>query len=119
VTSSLASTSTWHHPCNLDDWIQTKAAIDMLRHSRVEENMKIVVIATTVSLLTAAPFLAQGKGTSLSDAGGYVTGLAGTANSTDNQADAGYRYSRIAADDTLSASPLSVNGMAFGFGFRF
>lgn len=34
-------------------------------------------------------------------------------------ADAGYRYSRIAADDTLSASPLSINGMAFGFGYRF
>lgn len=35
------------------------------------------------------------------------------------QADAGYRYSRIAADDTLSASPLAINGMAFGFGYRF
>jgi hypothetical protein len=30
-----------------------------------------------------------------------------------------YRYSRIAADDTLSASPLNANGMAFGFGYRF
>ena len=33
--------------------------------------------------------------------------------------DAGYRYSRIAADTTLSASPLNTNGMAFGFGYRF
>ena len=33
--------------------------------------------------------------------------------------DAGYRYSRIAADTTLSASPLSTNGMTFGFGYRF
>ena len=29
--------------------------------------------------------------------------------------DAGYRYSRIGADDTLSASPLNANGMTFGF----
>ena len=34
-------------------------------------------------------------------------------------ADAGYRYSRIAADDTLSASPLNTNGMTFGVGYRF
>ena len=34
-------------------------------------------------------------------------------------ADAGYRYSRIAADTTLSASPLTANGMTFGFGYRF
>ena len=33
--------------------------------------------------------------------------------------DAGYRYSRIAADTTLSASPLNTNGMTFGFGYRF
>ena len=33
--------------------------------------------------------------------------------------DAGYRYSRIAADSTLSASPLNTNGMTFGFGYRF
>jgi opacity protein-like surface antigen len=33
--------------------------------------------------------------------------------------DAGYRYSRISADTTLSASPLSTNGMTFGFGYRF
>jgi len=33
--------------------------------------------------------------------------------------DAGYRYSRIAADTTLSASPLTTNGMTFGFGYRF
>jgi opacity protein-like surface antigen len=33
--------------------------------------------------------------------------------------DAGYRYSRIAADSTLSASPLTTNGMTFGFGYRF
>ena len=33
--------------------------------------------------------------------------------------DAGYRYSRIAADTTLSASPLNANGMTFGFGYRF
>jgi hypothetical protein len=33
--------------------------------------------------------------------------------------DAGYRYSRIAADSTLSASPLSTNGMTFGVGYRF
>jgi len=33
--------------------------------------------------------------------------------------DAGYRYSHIAADSTLSASPLSANGMTFGFGYRF
>lgn len=34
-------------------------------------------------------------------------------------ADASYRYSRIAADTTLSASPLSTNGMTLGFGYRF
>ena len=33
--------------------------------------------------------------------------------------DAAYRYSRIAADTTLSASPLTTNGMTFGFGYRF
>ena len=33
--------------------------------------------------------------------------------------DAAYRYSRIAADTTLSASPLITNGMTFGFGYRF
>ena len=33
--------------------------------------------------------------------------------------DAGYRYSHIAADSTLSASPLTTNGMTFGFGYRF
>ncbi len=34
-------------------------------------------------------------------------------------ADAGYRYSRIAAVSTLSASPLNANGMSFGLGYRF
>ena len=34
-------------------------------------------------------------------------------------ADAGYRYSRIAADSTLSASALNASGMTFGFGYRF
>jgi opacity protein-like surface antigen len=34
-------------------------------------------------------------------------------------ADATYRYSRIAADSALSASPLTANGMTFGFGYRF
>jgi hypothetical protein len=33
--------------------------------------------------------------------------------------DAGYRYSRIAADSTLSALPLNANGMTFGIGYRF
>ena len=33
--------------------------------------------------------------------------------------DAAYRYSRIAADPTLSAVPLSTNGMTFGLGYRF
>ncbi|MES1255436.1 MAG: outer membrane beta-barrel protein [Acidobacteriota bacterium] len=33
--------------------------------------------------------------------------------------DTGYRYSRIAADSTLSASPLNANGMTVGFGYRF
>jgi opacity protein-like surface antigen len=33
--------------------------------------------------------------------------------------DAAYRYSRIAADSTLSASPLTTNGMTFGIGYRF
>jgi opacity protein-like surface antigen len=33
--------------------------------------------------------------------------------------DVGYRYSRIAADSTLSAAPLNENGMTFGFGYRF
>jgi len=33
--------------------------------------------------------------------------------------DAGYRYARIAADSTLSASPLTTNGMAFGIDYRF
>jgi len=33
--------------------------------------------------------------------------------------DVGYRYSRIAADTTLSASPINTNGMSFGFGYRF
>jgi len=32
---------------------------------------------------------------------------------------ADYRYSRIAADTTLSATPLNLNGMTFGFGYRF
>jgi opacity protein-like surface antigen len=31
----------------------------------------------------------------------------------------GYRYSHIAADSTLSASPLSANGMTFGIGYHF
>jgi len=34
-------------------------------------------------------------------------------------ADVAYRYSRIAADTTLSASPLNTNGMTFGVGYRF
>ena len=34
-------------------------------------------------------------------------------------ADAGYRFSRIAADSTLSASPLHAPGMTFGVGYRF
>jgi opacity protein-like surface antigen len=33
--------------------------------------------------------------------------------------DAGYRYTHIAADSTLSASPLNANGMTFGLGYRF
>jgi opacity protein-like surface antigen len=33
--------------------------------------------------------------------------------------DVEYRYSRIAADTTLTASPLNTNGMTFGFGYRF
>jgi opacity protein-like surface antigen len=33
--------------------------------------------------------------------------------------DVGYRYSRISADQTLSASPINTNGMTFGFGYRF
>jgi len=33
--------------------------------------------------------------------------------------DAGYRYSHIAADTSLSASPLNTNSMTFGFGYRF
>ena len=33
--------------------------------------------------------------------------------------DAGYRFSRIAADTPLSASPLTTNGMTFGIGYRF
>jgi opacity protein-like surface antigen len=33
--------------------------------------------------------------------------------------DVGYRYSRIAADTTLSASALNTNVMTFGFGYRF
>jgi opacity protein-like surface antigen len=32
--------------------------------------------------------------------------------------DTAYRYSRIAADTTLSATPLTTNGMTFGFGYR-
>ena len=34
-------------------------------------------------------------------------------------ADLGYRYSRIAADSTLSATALNTNLMTFGFGYRF
>ena len=34
-------------------------------------------------------------------------------------ADVGYRYSRIAADSTLSADALNTNAMTFGFGYRF
>lgn len=34
-------------------------------------------------------------------------------------ADVGYRYSRVAADSTLSASALNTNVMTFGFGYRF
>jgi opacity protein-like surface antigen len=33
--------------------------------------------------------------------------------------DTGYRYSRVAADTTLSASAINANGMTFGFGYRF
>jgi opacity protein-like surface antigen len=33
--------------------------------------------------------------------------------------DAGYRYSRIAADTTLGSSATNQNGMTFGFGYRF
>jgi opacity protein-like surface antigen len=33
--------------------------------------------------------------------------------------DAGYRYSRIAADSTLSATSLNTNLMTIGFGYRF
>ena len=33
--------------------------------------------------------------------------------------DAGYRYSRVAADSTLSASALNANTVTFGFGYRF
>jgi opacity protein-like surface antigen len=33
--------------------------------------------------------------------------------------DLGYRYSRIAADETLSANALNTNAMTFGFGYRF
>jgi opacity protein-like surface antigen len=33
--------------------------------------------------------------------------------------DAGYRYSRIAADTTLSANPLNTSALTFGFGYRF
>ena len=33
--------------------------------------------------------------------------------------DAAYRYSRIAADTTLSVAPLNTNGMTFGIGYRF
>jgi outer membrane protein with beta-barrel domain len=33
--------------------------------------------------------------------------------------DAGYRYSRIAADTTLNASTLATNGMTFGISYRF
>ncbi|HET9830967.1 MAG TPA: outer membrane beta-barrel protein [Vicinamibacterales bacterium] len=33
--------------------------------------------------------------------------------------DVGYRFSRIAADSTLSASPLNTNVMSFGVGYRF
>jgi opacity protein-like surface antigen len=33
--------------------------------------------------------------------------------------DVGYRYSRLAADTTLSASPLNTNGLTFGVGYRF
>jgi opacity protein-like surface antigen len=33
--------------------------------------------------------------------------------------DVGYRYSRISADQTLSATPINANGMTFGFGYRF
>jgi opacity protein-like surface antigen len=33
--------------------------------------------------------------------------------------DLGYRYSRIAADSTLSAAALNTNVMTFGFGYRF
>ena len=34
-------------------------------------------------------------------------------------ADVGYRYSRIAAESSLSADPLNTNAMTFGFGYRF
>jgi opacity protein-like surface antigen len=33
--------------------------------------------------------------------------------------DAGYRYSHIGADTTLSTTPLSTNGMTFGVSYRF
>ena len=46
--------------------------------------MKIVIIAATVTLATAAPLLAQARHATLTDSGGYVTGLAGFASSTAN-----------------------------------
>jgi opacity protein-like surface antigen len=33
--------------------------------------------------------------------------------------DLGYRYSHLAADSSLTASPLNTNAMTFGFGYRF
>jgi hypothetical protein len=33
--------------------------------------------------------------------------------------DAGYRYSRIAADAALGSTPLNMNAVTFGFGYRF
>jgi hypothetical protein len=80
------------------------------------------MIAAMTTALTAAPLFAQEQGGG-QDARGYVTGLGGFAasvgNTTGDVLDAGYRYSRIGADTTLSASPVTTNGMTFGFGYRF
>ena len=50
---------------------------------------------------------------------GYVDQLRPDGGSTGMGVDAVLNLSNIAADSTLSASPLNANGMTFGFGYRF
>ena len=70
----------------------------------------------TTSLATAGSFTAPSPSNSLMTTlgGGVEVPLA-----SHWVVDAGYRYSRIAADPLLTAPGMNANGMTFGFGYRF